>query len=65
VKQVNRALRPVVSPLRRRGCAARRTLHTGSDLLTGKQRQRLTALLADDEHVEVEEPAMGCLERAP
>ena len=34
--------------------AARRTLHTGSDLLTDKQRQRLTALFADDEHVEVE-----------
>jgi transposase len=34
--------------------ATRRTLHTGSDLLTGKQRQRLTALFADDEHVEVE-----------
>jgi Transposase len=34
--------------------AARRTLHTGSDLLTGKQRQRLTAPSADDEHVEVE-----------
>jgi transposase len=34
--------------------AARRTLHTGLDLLTDKQRQRLTALFADDEHVEVE-----------
>jgi len=34
--------------------AARRTLHTGSDLLTDKQRQQLTALFADDEHVEVE-----------
>lgn len=34
--------------------AAPRTLHTGSDLLTDKQRQRLTALFADDEHVEVE-----------
>jgi hypothetical protein len=34
--------------------AARRTLHTGSDLLTDKQRQLLTALFADDEHVEVE-----------
>jgi hypothetical protein len=34
--------------------AARRTLHTGSDLLTDKQRQRLTALFTDDEHVEVE-----------
>jgi len=34
--------------------AARRTPHTGSDLLTDKQRQLLTALFADDEHVEVE-----------
>jgi hypothetical protein len=34
--------------------AARRTLHTGSDLLTDKQRQRLTVLFADDEYVEVE-----------
>ena len=34
--------------------AARRTLHTGAALLTDKQRQRLTALFADDEHVEVE-----------
>ena len=34
--------------------AARRTLHTESILLTDKQRQRLTALFADDEHVEVE-----------
>ena len=34
--------------------AARRTLHTGADLLTDKQRQRLTALFADDDHVEVE-----------
>lgn len=33
---------------------ARRTLHTGSDLLTDKQRQRLTALFAVDEHVQVE-----------
>jgi transposase len=34
--------------------AARRTLHTGADLLTDKQRQRLTALFATDEHAEVE-----------
>src|SRR5262245_12527820 len=34
--------------------AARRTLHTGSDLLTDKHRQRLTALFADDEHVQFE-----------
>lgn len=33
---------------------ARRTLHTGSDLLTDKQTQRLTALFAVDEHVQVE-----------
>lgn len=34
--------------------AAWRTLHTGWGLLTDKQRQRLTALFGDDEHVEVE-----------
>ena len=33
---------------------ARRTLHTGADLLTDKQASRLTALFANDEHVEVE-----------
>jgi len=33
---------------------ARRTLHTGSDLLTDKQADRLRALFADDRHVEVE-----------
>ena len=33
---------------------ARRTLHTGADLLTEKQRARLTALFAADEHVQVE-----------
>ena len=33
---------------------ARRTLHTGAGLLTDKQRARLAALFADDEHVEVE-----------
>ncbi len=33
---------------------ARRTLHTGADLLTDRQRQRLTALFAADEHVQVE-----------
>ena len=32
---------------------ARRTLHTGADLLTDKQAARLTALFAIDEHVEV------------
>ncbi|WP_458042254.1 MULTISPECIES: ISL3 family transposase [Bacteria] len=33
---------------------ARRTLHTGANLLTEKQRARLEALFAGDEHVEVE-----------
>jgi transposase len=33
---------------------ARRTLHTGADLLTDKQKDRLAALFAADEHVEVE-----------
>jgi len=33
---------------------SRRTLHTGDGLLTDKQRARLTALFAVDEHVEVE-----------
>ncbi|MER8073027.1 ISL3 family transposase [Streptomyces sp. NPDC094034] len=33
---------------------ARRTLHTGVELLTDKQMDRLTALFADDQHVEVE-----------
>ena len=34
--------------------AARRTLHTGAELLTDKQTQRLRSLFAVDEHVEVE-----------
>jgi transposase len=34
--------------------SARRTLHTGADLLTDKQKDRLHALFAVDEHVEVE-----------
>ncbi len=34
--------------------AARRTLHTGADLLTDKQKDRLAALFKTDEHVEVE-----------
>jgi transposase len=34
--------------------AARRTLHTGADLLTDKQAQRLQDLFATDVHVEVE-----------
>jgi transposase len=33
---------------------ARRTLHTGADLLTDKQRERLDALFASDNHVAVE-----------
>ena len=33
---------------------ARRTLHTGQDLLTDRQRARLQALFAADDHVEVE-----------
>ena len=33
---------------------ARRTLHTGADLLTDKQTDRLDALFADDRHVEVQ-----------
>ena len=34
--------------------AARRTLHTGTSLLTNKQQDRLDALFADDQHLEVE-----------
>lgn len=34
--------------------SARRTLHTGADLLTEKQRTRLETLFTADEHVEVE-----------
>ena len=33
---------------------ARRTLHTGADLLTDRQRARLVALFAGDDHVQVE-----------
>ena len=33
---------------------ARRTLHAGEDLLTDRQRERLTTLLATDDHLEVE-----------
>jgi len=33
---------------------ARRTLHTGTDLLTDKQKDRLAALFKGDQHVEVE-----------
>jgi transposase len=34
--------------------SARRTLHTGADLLTDKQIDRLNALFADEAHVDVE-----------
>ncbi len=34
--------------------SARRTLHTGAGLLTDKQKDRLHALFADDQHAEVE-----------
>jgi transposase len=34
--------------------AARRTLHTGADLLTDRQKERLTALFVDEAHAEVE-----------
>lgn len=34
--------------------SARRTLHTGADLLTDKQKNRLDALFAADAHIEVE-----------
>jgi Transposase len=34
--------------------ATRGTLHTGADLLTDRQRQRLTALFGVDERVQVE-----------
>ena len=34
--------------------SARRTLHTGADLLTDKQKDRLVELFATQEHVEVE-----------
>jgi transposase len=34
--------------------SARRTLSTGADLLTEKQQQRISALFADDAHLEVE-----------
>ncbi len=41
---------------------ARRTLHTGIDLLTHRQRQRLEQLFADDNHVQVE-AAWGIYQR--
>jgi hypothetical protein len=41
-------------------CRARRTLHTGAGLLTDKQKDRLLALLAADEHVQVEATRAIC-----
>jgi transposase len=41
---------------------ARRTLHTGEDLLTDRQRERLMFLFADEDHVEVE-ATWGILQR--
>ena len=41
---------------------ARRTLHTGADLLTDRQRERLIALFANPDHVEVE-ATWGILQR--
>ena len=41
---------------------ARRTLHTGVDLLTDRQRRRLEQLFADDNHVQVE-AAWGIYQR--
>ncbi|MCW2882487.1 MAG: transposase [Sphaerisporangium sp.] len=43
--------------------ASRRTLHTGESLLTDKQRARLEALFADEDHVEVE-ATWGVYQRA-
>jgi hypothetical protein len=37
---------------------ARRTLHTGADLLTDRQRHRLTALFGAEDHVQVEAPGL-------
>ena len=42
---------------------ARRTLHTGADLLTDRQRARLTALFDGDDHIEVE-ATWGVYQRA-
>ena len=33
---------------------ARRTLHTGEDLLTDRQRERLIVLFTNPDHIEVE-----------
>ncbi len=42
--------------------AARRTLHTGADLLTDKQKDRLSSLFTEDAHVQVE-AAWGIYQR--
>ena len=34
--------------------SARRMLHTGADLLTDRQQQRLTALFGDEDHIQVQ-----------
>jgi transposase len=39
---------------------ARRILHTGADLLTDKQKDRLPALFAADEHVQAEATWTSC-----
>jgi transposase len=56
--QCRRRVQQAIHGHRGRTCdplySARRTLHTGAGLLTDKQRGRLTALFAIDEHVEVE-----------
>ena len=56
--QCRRRVQQAIHGHRGRACdplySARRTLHTGADLLTDNQRGRLTALFAIDEHVEVE-----------
>ena len=47
----SRSPRPQEPP---RYSARRRTLHTGTDLLTDKKKQRLETLFATDEHLQVE-----------
>ena len=56
--QCRRRVQQAIHGHRGRTCdplySARRTLHTGADLLTDQQHQRLEALFAGDVHVEVE-----------
>ena len=40
--------------IRDRLYTARRTLHTGADLVTGRQHERLESLFADERHIQVE-----------